>query len=368
MGGAVYADTLSYITDLIPTSGLSSTLPLDTDSPPLLDLPSLLSVPLTPLSTEGSSDTSAALTSPIAASIDSDLPSLLNGNPGRYEVHRMEKRGMKGDTELLAQVVRLLTKLCEEVWGVLPSFVVKGGIRVNERLATELSFFQDANVFLLLLASMVSTTVTAPYPAEPSPTEGVIGLPLSLLTPIEGSALISQFLSAKPGGRRKVFRQYEIRYRDREEAARAAAESRSRQIERQMQIDAEKERRVTKILLLGAAESGKSTLFKQVKRSYGEGFSAVDRQSHVLIILANLLRAMRALIFHSERLLVRFPFSALDNLTGASTTTIDPSLTRQRRLHQHSRPTTALPLPPGQHCREAHPSGSASLADVRAEW
>ena len=311
--------TASSITDLIPSSSLSSTLQHNPNDTLLLDLPTLLNLPLAPLTTEDSS-TAAALASPIAASMDSELPALLSAPVGRFDVHRLEKRGLRADAELLAQVTRLLSVLSSSTWHNLPSFAVKGGIRVGERVASELSFFQDAYVFLLLLEPMVSTTGATSSLSSSS------GATSALLTPVETSEIVEQFLSAKPAGRRKVFRHYEHSYRTREQAESRAAETRSKEIEQQMQVDAEKERQVRKILLLGPAEAGKSTLFKQMKQLYGEGFSAVDRQSHVVIILANLLRAMRALIFHSDRLLLRFPFSALSNLTGSSTTTIDPSL------------------------------------------
>ena len=321
-------DTASFVSHLIPSSAISATLRHDSSAEPLLlDVTTLLGVPLTPLSSEVAG-APAALVSPVSASMDSDLAALIGGNVGRYDVHRLERRGLKADAELLAQVTRLLTGLCAETWQPLPSFVVKGGVKVGERLSAELNFFQDANVFLLLLAPMLppvlSSAVVASAESDASVSSSFHSS--TLLTAIESCVLVSQFLSAKPGGRRKVFRHYEERFRSREEAEKAAAESRSKEIERQMEVDAEKERRVTKLLLLGPAEAGKSTLFKQVKKLYGDGFNAIDRQSHSVIILANLLRAMRALIFHSERLLVRFPFSALENLTGASTSTVDPAL------------------------------------------
>ena len=321
------------IIDLIPSSALASTLQHNSASDPLLlDLSTLLNLPLAPLTTEDPSSAAATFSSPIAASIDSDLSSLLSAPVGRFDVHRLERRGLKADAELLAQVTRLLSVLSSTVWHHLPSFAVKGGIRVGERVASELSFFQDANVFLLLLAPMVSTSGPSSSPSSSSTAAASSGLTSSLLTPAETSEVVEQFLFAKPSGRRKVFRHYEQSYRSREQAESRAAETRSKEIEQQMQVDAEKERQVRKILLLGPAEAGKSTLFKQMKKVYGEGFSTVDRQAHVVLILANLLRAMRALIFHSDRLLLRFPFSALSNLTGSSTTTIDPSLDASKQF------------------------------------
>ena len=65
---------------------------------------------------------------------------------------------------------------------------------------------------------------------------------------------------------------------------------------------------------------------------FGSGYNAHERQQHVVMVLANLIRAMRAIIYHSDRLLVRFPFSALSNTTGSSTTTISPSLSGSKEF------------------------------------
>jgi hypothetical protein len=46
---------------------------------------------------------------------------------------------------------------------------------------------------------------------------------------------------------------------------------------------------VNKLLLLGAGESGKSTLFKQMITLYGKGFSESDRMSYLPIIANNII-------------------------------------------------------------------------------
>lgn len=56
------------------------------------------------------------------------------------------------------------------------------------------------------------------------------------------------------------------------------------------------ERSIHKLLLLGAGESGKSTLFKQLMTIYGDGFSADDKVSFVRIIHCNVLTSMQSLI------------------------------------------------------------------------
>ena len=364
------ATSSSAVIDLISSSALNSTMKNDNPHDPyLLDLPALVNLQLAPLPHEKITQSSpktktkvvaAAATSllpagpgaPSAASGSSELD-FVPGSSDRYDVHRLERRGLKADAELLCAVARLLQALSEQQWQPLQSATVKGGVKLNERLEVELSFFQDANVFLLLLAPMVSTeTVPSPTSANttlPSssssdalgasmtitptttatssaPTATTPAFTSSLLTPAETAEIVAAFIVAKPNSRRKVFRHYEMKFRSREQAEHKAAETRSKLIEQQMLADAEKERLVTRILLLGTAEAGKSTLFKQTQRVFGSGSNAHTRQQHVVMVLANLLRAMRAIIYHSDRLLVRFPFSALSNTTGSSTTTISPSV------------------------------------------
>ena len=362
------ATSSSTMTDLISSSALNSTMKNDNPHDPyLLDLPALVNLQLAPLPHEKTtpspktkpkslavpttSPPPATHVAPAAAAASFELD-FVAGSSDKYDVHRLERRGLKADADLLSAVARLLQVLSEQQWQPLQSASVKGGVRINERLEVELSFFQDANVFLLLLAPMVSTeAVPSPSSATTTtfqsssfgatggstaaptttattsaPTATTPAFTSSLLTPAETAEIVCAFMSAKSNSRRKVFRHYEMKFRSREQAEHKAAETRSKLIEQQMLADAEKERLVTRILLLGTMEAGKSTLFKQTQRVFGSGCNAHDRQQHVVMVMANLLRAMRALIYHSDRLLVRFPFSALSNTTGSSTTTISPSL------------------------------------------
>ena len=53
-----------------------------------------------------------------------------------------------------------------------------------------------------------------------------------------------------------------------------------------------------KLLLLGAGQSGKSTLFKQLTSIYGDGFSAQDRATYTDIIIGNVIECTQALVAH----------------------------------------------------------------------
>jgi GTPase SAR1 family protein len=62
-------------------------------------------------------------------------------------------------------------------------------------------------------------------------------------------------------------------------------------LEKNAQIEANK----IKLLLLGAGESGKSTIFKQMKVIYGKTFTDEERQQQLPTIYSNILTAMKTL-------------------------------------------------------------------------
>mmetsp|Transcript_4924 Transcript_4924/g.10788 ORF Transcript_4924/g.10788 Transcript_4924/m.10788 type:complete len:348 (-) Transcript_4924:784-1827(-) len=70
---------------------------------------------------------------------------------------------------------------------------------------------------------------------------------------------------------------------------------RSRDIQKQAERDYYKGQEEIKLLLLGAGESGKSTVFKQMKILYGAGFSADDKANFRTKIHQNVLTGIQAL-------------------------------------------------------------------------
>jgi len=69
---------------------------------------------------------------------------------------------------------------------------------------------------------------------------------------------------------------------------------------------------LVKLLLLGAGESGKSTIFKQMRILYGDGFDDVARKAMAPVILSNLISGTQIILDNCDRL----GFS----LTGAAKT------------------------------------------------
>ncbi|MCO5606507.1 hypothetical protein L7F22_060695 [Adiantum nelumboides] len=66
-------------------------------------------------------------------------------------------------------------------------------------------------------------------------------------------------------------------------------------IKKQIVDEAKREQKVLKLLLLGAGESGKSTIFKQIKVLFQTGFSESERCSFVPVIRANVYHSIRTL-------------------------------------------------------------------------
>jgi len=80
---------------------------------------------------------------------------------------------------------------------------------------------------------------------------------------------------------------------------------RNTEIERQLKDDRKKQGKEVKILLLGAGESGKSTVLKQMKLINKGGFSQEERYEWRVVIFNNLVQAfnivLRAMAEHDVR-------------------------------------------------------------------
>ncbi|KJE89708.1 guanine nucleotide-binding protein G(q) subunit alpha [Capsaspora owczarzaki ATCC 30864] len=81
----------------------------------------------------------------------------------------------------------------------------------------------------------------------------------------------------------------------------AEAKRRSSEIENQLKRDARDYRKEVKLLLLGAGESGKSTIVKQMRIIHGEGYSAKDCAEFKNIIYDNIVKSMQTLVIQAEK-------------------------------------------------------------------
>lgn len=85
----------------------------------------------------------------------------------------------------------------------------------------------------------------------------------------------------------------------------------SRELDKKNQMQADIEAAKIKLLLLGAGESGKSTIFKQMKILYGVGFDEASRLDMNPVIYNNVIVAMRTLIEEAGKLKVPIVDNAL---------------------------------------------------------
>ena len=85
-----------------------------------------------------------------------------------------------------------------------------------------------------------------------------------------------------------------------ESARRKVDKEKSKALEAQMSADHTTDQAVNKLLLLGAGESGKSTLFKQMITIYGKGYPESERKTFIPIIFNNVITSMKTLCQQSD--------------------------------------------------------------------
>lgn len=75
----------------------------------------------------------------------------------------------------------------------------------------------------------------------------------------------------------------------------------SKEVDQANEAAFKKEQEKIKLLLLGAGESGKSTIFKQMKLLYGAGTTLEDKKMMTPVVYSNTIGAMRILLDHSKQ-------------------------------------------------------------------
>ncbi|XP_072061273.1 guanine nucleotide-binding protein alpha-1 subunit isoform X3 [Arachis hypogaea] len=81
------------------------------------------------------------------------------------------------------------------------------------------------------------------------------------------------------------------RYND----AEAEENAQAAEIERRIELETKAEKHIQKLLLLGAGESGKSTIFKQIKLLFQTGFDEAELKSYIPVIHANVYQTIKLL-------------------------------------------------------------------------
>ncbi|KAK6441684.1 hypothetical protein LTR95_002075 [Oleoguttula sp. CCFEE 5521] len=98
----------------------------------------------------------------------------------------------------------------------------------------------------------------------------------------------------------------------------------SKDIERQLREDQKKMAKEVKLLLLGAGESGKSTVLKQMRLIHTKGFNMVERKQWKVTIFNNLLHAFQVIFGAMEEQDVDFAQDS--NIRFAEVIAADPEI------------------------------------------
>lgn len=68
------------------------------------------------------------------------------------------------------------------------------------------------------------------------------------------------------------------------------------EMDKKLRKDYLEREKIHKLLLLGAGESGKSTLFKQMITIYGKGFDEAERKTHIHVVHNNIMASVKSLL------------------------------------------------------------------------
>uniref|UniRef100_A0A8C2XG11 Guanine nucleotide binding protein (G protein), alpha transducing activity polypeptide 2 n=1 Tax=Cyclopterus lumpus TaxID=8103 RepID=A0A8C2XG11_CYCLU len=101
-------------------------------------------------------------------------------------------------------------------------------------------------------------------------------------------------------------------------AGASAEDKKSKELEKQLQEDADKDSKTVKLLLLGAGESGKSTIVKQMKILHQGGYTKEEQLEFRAVIFGNILQSTLAIIRGMEILSIDFGSSCAGKLQNLS--------------------------------------------------
>uniref|UniRef100_A0A665UVS9 Guanine nucleotide-binding protein G(k) subunit alpha-like n=1 Tax=Echeneis naucrates TaxID=173247 RepID=A0A665UVS9_ECHNA len=113
-----------------------------------------------------------------------------------------------------------------------------------------------------------------------------------------------------------------------------AAVERSKMIDKNLREDREKSSREVKLLLLGAGESGKSTIVKQMKIIHEDGYSEEECKQYKVVVYSNTIQSIMAIIRAMGRLKIDF---------GDAARAVASHMKKQRLISSRSTPTSLVP-------------------------
>ncbi|XP_075241688.1 guanine nucleotide-binding protein alpha-1 subunit-like [Convolutriloba macropyga] len=96
------------------------------------------------------------------------------------------------------------------------------------------------------------------------------------------------------------------------------AEEKSRQIDRELDTFRKQQEQIINLLMLGAGECGKSTVVKQMRIIYADGFSDNERLQHLPIIRGNAIKSIAIILKAMNTLDVAFRELLLFNPKNSS--------------------------------------------------
>jgi hypothetical protein len=94
------------------------------------------------------------------------------------------------------------------------------------------------------------------------------------------------------------------------------AQERSKALDKQLKEDAERAAKDVKLLLLGAGESGKSTILKQMKIIHMDGYSKEDFEQYREVVYSNTIQSLATIIRAMETLNIPFGASPRERDAG----------------------------------------------------
>ncbi|KAF0507847.1 guanine nucleotide binding protein, alpha subunit [Gigaspora margarita] len=107
-----------------------------------------------------------------------------------------------------------------------------------------------------------------------------------------------------------------------------SSDSTNRRINKTIKEDEKRMKTEVKLLLLGAGESGKSTILKQMRLIHASGFNSTERETYRSIVFLNIMDSMNLVLEAMEY--YKIPFSDSSNMQYVSMFSNTPSISKNQ--------------------------------------